>query len=53
MFTNNNINLPITIGVVAALSIPAFHTLRKLPSEKALSSTPASHFTIEDIVDPS
>jgi hypothetical protein len=31
MFTNNNLNLEITIGVVAILAIPAFKTLRKLP----------------------
>jgi hypothetical protein len=31
MFTNNNLNLQITIGVVAALAIPAFKTLGKLP----------------------
>lgn len=47
MFTNNNINLPITIGVVAALSIPAFKTLRKLPSQKDLVAPPSSHLTTE------
>ena len=31
MFTDNHFNLEITIGVVAALAIPAFKTLRKLP----------------------
>ncbi len=34
IFTNNNLNLSIIIGVVAALAIPAFKTLRRLPSAR-------------------
>jgi hypothetical protein len=47
MFTNNDLNLFIVIGVITVLAIPAFHTLRKLPATEKAKTPQHTQVTID------